>query len=239
MARTSITSRSGYDKRKLLAAANAVKRARATLINSRRYPLAPPRTGGFFGTRRNMKELKVIDQEQTASAIDSTGDVTFINGVATGTDFTDRVGRKIYMKSISIRFHIVPATTSQATGNYVRLLVIYDSQTNGAAPLVADVLRSASYLSHMNLNNRDRFKILMDKTFCMNCTTYTAGALTAGSPVPKKFNLYKKLSHEVIFQGTANTVGSVATGGIFVIPIAAADDIDALAFTSRIRFEDA
>jgi len=225
--------------RKIAAAARAVARARQILGRRGGSTLrAPLRSGGYFGTRRIAKELKVIDTTG-ATLADSSGDLILLSGVAAGTDFTDRIGRKIFLKSISLRFSMVPGTASTNQGDVVRVMLIYDTQTNGAAPATTDILTTASQLSHMNLNNRDRFRVLMDKNLTMGASIYAASALTQGAPVPRFFHMYRKIALEEIFQGTANTVGSIATGAIWLLIIGIQDDLTQTYYNARIRFEDA
>lgn len=229
-----------YGTRRQQAAAAAVARARATILSARRLPSAPPRTGGFFGTRRTgLKEQKVIDSGTQNTNFSAAGAVGLMNGVALGTDYTDRIGRKIVLKSIFMKFTIQPSTTSCPSGDSVRLLVVYDSQTNGAAPAVGDILNSATHIAPMNLNNRDRFKVLFDKHMTTEGNAFTAGAITAGASTPKFTKFYKKLDHEMIFQGTAATVGSIATGAIWLLLINLQGNLTNVYYNCRVRFEDA
>lgn len=229
--------------RRIQAAAAAVRRARATTLSSRRFPLAPPRTGGFYGQwnrpRGVGEELKTIDTGIVGvTPITTAGSVALINGVATGTDYTNRIGRKIMIKSIYVRFATLPNTVTAPLGDIQRIMLIYDKQTNGAAPAVTDILNTASYLDVNNLNNRDRFVVLKDKT--INCwpAAYAAGAVTAGNPNTMSFKFYKKCNLEQIFSGTGSTVGSIASGGIFLLFISAAATYN-LAYSARVRFSDA
>lgn len=239
MAPKVIITNTGFTKRRKLALANsAVKRARAVL---RARNVAPPRTGGFYGlyTRRGREELKTIDVATSLTPTLTGSSPTLLNGVATGTDYTNRIGRKILMKSLLLRLSIFnDTTTSDPTGDIIRVVVVYDCQSNGVAPAVTDVI-SGGFDGPMNLNNRDRFKILLDKFWTVPGQTYTAGTLTAGSPQPKYYKLYKKMSTEEIFSGTGATVGSIATGGIYIFAMSTGTTGNAVGVNSRIRFNDA
>lgn len=227
---------------KLAAAARATKRARETLLASRRASAAPLRTGGFYGpsVRRRTGELKTIDVDPNGISVTSTPNVVLLNGVAAGTDFTDRIGRKIVMKSLYLRAALYPADTVTAD-SVNRLLIVYDAQTNGAAPIITDVLKSSSPVAQLNLNNRDRFKILWDK--CISCGGQQNTATQALSNNHNQISIkkFKKLYHEVLFGGTAATVGSIQTGSIYLITVSnvAATDQMTMLYSTRIRFEDA
>ena len=142
---TNTTSSGLTRRRKIALAASAVKRARAVL---RARNLAPTRTGGFYGlyTRRGREELKTIDNQVGLAPTQTGSSVSLLNGVATGTDYTNRIGRKIILKSILLRCSMYnDTTTSDPNGDVVRVLVVSDSQTNGAAPSVGDILQTAAF----------------------------------------------------------------------------------------------
>lgn len=241
MARTSITSRKlKYNSRKVAAARQAVARASAVL---RGRTLAPARTGGFYGlyTKRGRDELKVIDSGSTSpGVVPVAGALILINGVATGTDYTARIGRKICLKSMLVRFNLAPNyAASDSTGETIRIMLVWDTQSNSAAPLVTDVLNAADYLSPNNLNNRDRFKILADKFLTLPGWTAAAGALVNGSPVEKNLKLYKKGYWETVFSGTGATVGSIQTGALYILYIGSGGAQTNFSYNSRVRFIDA
>lgn len=206
-------------------------------------PRAPLRTGGFYGLydRRGRNELKTIDGGTSSTNNPSAGIVTLLNGVATGTDYTNRVGRKTIMKSILFRLSLVPnaSATNGSVGDVLRVMLIYDCQTNGAAPAVSDVLQGGTLNNPMNLTNRDRFKIISDKFLTMGSFVLAASSLTTGSPRPVQLKIYKKMNLEMIFSGTGNTVGSIQTGGLFLLLISLNNQITTSVWDTRIRFIDA
>lgn len=210
-------------------------------VNRLRMPRAPPRTGGFYGPtiRRSINERKTIDVDPASYVCDTTGSVTLLNGVATGTDFTDRIGRKITIKSLYLTGFIAP-TDDTITHNMARIIVVYDMQTNGAAPVVTDVLKSSTSTSQINLQNRDRFRILIDKRYCVAKVDNTATQTFSGAPSMHKVQIYKRLNLETLFGGTAATVGSIQTGSIYLITIGSAAANAGSSFTgsSRVRFLD-
>lgn len=235
--------------RKAAAAASALRKA-ATIIRSRSSGLAGmPRTGGFHGNyvqfhrggggRKSYTELKYIDTAVTGSAITNSGAVTFLNGVAQGTDYTNRIGRKVIIKSILANFLFWPSLLQSDKGDCVRFLCVYDTQTNsGSAPAVTDILATADVNSPMNLNNRDRFHIIFDKRITMGAAAYTAGAFVSGAIFQKHTSLYKKCAKDVIFSGTGATIGSVQTGAIHLLTIAKNNTVTSMDCYFRFRFLD-
>lgn len=204
-------------------------------------PRAPLRTGGYYGLyqRRGRDELKVIDLA-TSNTVANTGTVTLLNSVGQGTDYTQRVGRKIYLKSMLFQLDLQPTGTSSIPlGDFVRCLVVYDCQTNAVNPTVADVLANGAWNSPMNLTNRDRFKVLIDKRVSVGAVTYTAGpVLTAGMVSPRTIRVYKKMNMEMIFGATGSGIGSISTGGVFLILLDEIGGVIGYSLYSRIRFQD-
>lgn len=203
-------------------------------------PRAPLATRGFYGqfSWRGRNELKVIDNPGGSGNFAAAGIVVLMNGVAQGTDYTNRIGRKILLKSWLFRVGIVPQAITSPSGDICRVMLIYDCQTNAATPAVTDILTTGFYNSPMNLNNRDRFKVLADKFVTIGAANYAAGALTTGSPVPRQIKIFKKMNMEEIFGGTGATVGSINTGGLFVVFISLSATTTYV-YDSRVRFLDA
>jgi hypothetical protein len=238
MARTSIKAvKAGSSRYKQLRAKQAVARASAYLRGR-----APPANRGFWGvgSQRGRDELKTIDTGTvTYAANDPTnGNFTLLNGVATGTDYTNRIGRKVIMKSLLIRGQFYNLSTgSDSNGDLLRLMVICDEQPNGAAPIITDILQTADHLAPLNLNNRGRFKVLYDKMLNMPAWTTSAGALVNGSPRIAYAKIFKKMTVPVIFNGTGSTVGSIQTNSVYIVTLAT-NNQTAFSFNSRIRFMD-
>lgn len=168
-----------------------------------------------------------------------------INGISQGTDATTRIGRKIKMKSLQIRWTVstqLPATGLNPAGlvaGDVRVLVVYDRQCNGVLPAVTDILQSGTVscvTSPMNLNNRERFIVLVDKFF----------HLDPQGPGSHVFRCYRKIpasAQDVIFNaGNAGTIADIVTGAVIVVTATTvqatvAGAIDGNMYT-RIRFLD-
>jgi len=224
--------------RKLVAKAGQLLRRR-----NAGTPRAPLRTGGWYGTydRRGRDELKFIDVDSLGTSL-VTGSVLLLNGIPQGTDYNERIGRKVMLKSLFIRFtiNVNPGVLGVLApqGDVVRLMIVYDAQANGAAPAITDILATVNYDSPMNLNNRDRFKVLHDKFHTMWAYNYSSGTtIIAGNAIPKFSQKYIKLNHEEVFGGVANTIGSIQTGSIFFLTISQ-NEITQVNLYSRVRFSD-
>lgn len=226
-------------------AAIALRRAAATLRRSYGPPLGPVATRGFYGLwqSRGRNELKTVDVSgtNTTPISTTTGTVSLINGVATGTDYTNRVGRKIILKSLLLRIMfnpVVTGTVDATLGDNVRLICVLDMQPNGVVISGSDLLlNTGSPTDPLNLNNRDRFKIIWDKMISFPSYKTTTGSLTTGSPTAKCMKLYKKMSQEVIFNGTGSTIGSIQTGALYLFQLCQGGFTQST-FSTRVRFID-
>lgn len=232
-------------------------------VRSMGVPGVAPRTGGFragYGSKDGEKKTIDIPASGTGTGsltnlnFNSTGSVVLLNGVAQGTDYNARVGRKIVMKSLYVRGMIyieaaVSGGTLSATipAQAARLILIADMQTNGAAPGLGDIIQttgtSPNIEAQLNLNNRDRFKVLKDKVYTFGTmSTDDGGGISAGvGPAMHSVKIYKKLNMETIFGGTDATIGSITSGGLYLVAIGsvAAGPADVnCRLTSRIRFTD-
>lgn len=172
----------------------------------------------------------------------TTWQLALVNGIAQGADFNQRIGRKSTMKSVIFNgnvFNLSTASLNAFNGAYTRLVIIYDTQPNsGSLPAGTDIFATNDPNSPMNLNNRDRFQVLMDvrkqvSAFLMSATP----ALATGNPANAYFKKYKKCNKETIFSGTTGTIGAISTGAIYLCFVADAA-VAAFDYYIRIRFTD-
>lgn len=174
-----------------------------------------------------------------------------LNVPLVGSELYQRVGRKIYMKSIQIKGYVYnTATALQSLG---RIYLIYDSQANGAAPTVGTVfnnmdgINATNGLSMINLNNRQRYKIIRDHQFTLPAVTYTAGVLTNGPqfnnthPNAYSINWYIPLNRlETIFnQINGGSVADIVSGSLLIGCMTdVANNTWSFTFCSRLRYYD-
>lgn len=154
-------------------------------------------------------ELKWIDNVFSGS-ITAAGAVQLCNGVAPGTSSITRIGRKIVMKSVILKTTVGCGTAGAALfRGKIKFSLVYDSQANATAPVIADIYASASANSNLNLDNRGRFKVLWKKCFAMD----QSGGLGSGyNESTKVINL------PTIFNaGTAGTVADIQTGALYLV----------------------
>lgn len=236
-------------RRSSIAKARNLSRFRA--ITAGRRTMGLPASRGFrpLGLR-GTGEKKVIDVAAGTIQINTTGSFNLLNGCVQGSDYSNRIGRKIVMRSLYIRGFAFPepsATAANSPSQQARMIIFLDSQPNGAAPAVTDLLNSATPASQLNLNNRDRFRVLRDQTFVFGPQVYAVSATAAptvtGTPSVADVNCYVKMGHETIFNaGNAGTIGDINSGALYMFwigSVTAGTGQDANAFvSSRVRFLD-
>lgn len=213
-------------------------------------------TRGFaanYGTYRKKgvkQELKVSDITTAQYAVNTTGTFTLLHVPILGTDYTQRIGRKTVIKSLYIRGRVLIENAQVFTAAITcaaqqpRMILFWDMQPNGAAPAVTDLLNTADSTSHLNLNNRDRFRIIKDKTFVFDPMVITAATAVANwNRTISDIKCYKKLTGEVIFNGTnGGTIADINSGALYMfwignVPAGTNDSLAVL--STRIRFDDA
>lgn len=222
------------------AAYRAAKKPRSRVSASavpRRLPLGSGRVEGFYGRFTRAKaagELKFLDTSLNQAGFDA-GPVivndTLCN-VPVGSSESERIGREIDIKSISLRLSVTssggPTLTTMDQADVFRLLIVQDKQPNGSVPLPQQVLTGAAGPYNMyNLEYEKRFVILHDKTITVNSdivAVCTAPSTT--DPVVQLLKGRKALSYEVeipcnikVMYNTTGTSGLdlIGTNNIFYL----------------------
>lgn len=205
-----------------------------------------------YGTRGwsyNTIEKKVQDIAVATYQVNTTGSFTLLCIPVVGADMNARVGRKINIKSVYIRGYVglqaalLSTADSEIPPQQARMIVFADMQPNAAAPAVTDLLNTATPASHLNLNNRDRFKILADKIFTfdsyINVSTATQSRAGVGVNC-LRVKCYKKMNLETIFNAVnGGSIADITSGALYMFWIGsqAASDANAIVGT-RVRYTD-
>lgn len=213
---------------------------------------APLATRGFGSMAYSSnREKKFFDIGVTAYQANTTGSFTLLHVPQVGADYNQRVGRKTIIKSIYIRGraqleNAANVATTTTPAQQTRMIIFLDSQPNGAAPAVTDLLLSAEPAAQLNPNNRDRFKVIKDKMFIFDplvISTTATQSFAIANRTMHDIKCYKKLNIETVFNATnAGTIGDINTGALYMFwigSVAAGANVDANAVVStRVRFDD-
>jgi len=199
------------------------------------------------------QELKAFDVAVTTTNVDVVAAppnfLTNLNCPINGAELYQRVGRKIYMKSLHLKGWLQIAAT--ALQDFVRIVVYYDSQPNAAAPTFAQLFQDSnaaagsSFLSEINLVNRERFQILRNIEVLTPSSTYAAGVQT-NTAYPEtngrlRVNEFIPLKGlETIFNATnGGTVADISSGALgFVVFSSENSNSVTFQWSSRLRYYD-
>ncbi len=197
-------------------------------------------------------ELKFHDIDWNENAADLTaGKISNTDSlVKIGQGITEslRIGRKCVIKNIGWRGKLLFGAQAAAVispAQTIRLMVVFDSQANGAKPDVSGsggVLESANYQSFNNLVNKGRYIVVFDKVFQFNPIA-AAGDGTANDTgaIEKNFTFFKKCNIVMEYSGVANpaAITELRTNNIFGLIISSTSATDVtLDSKFRFRFSD-
>lgn len=163
------------------------------------------------------------------------GSFTALNAISEGASFYNRIGRKISMKSIRLTYVIerYQNVTPVNVPEVLRVMLIYDRQSNGSFPSITDVLQAYkgdgnnssagnAVLCYLNMTNSERFSVLADQWIDIpdpSDSTYKsgiAGILNYNNEMPR--DRYIKLKGlETTYKAQPAAIGSIATGGLYLV----------------------
>jgi len=192
-------------------------------------------------------------------ALNSTGTILALNLIQVGSSMFNRIGRKVEMRSVRLILKLNTMAVTRATVNpdLGRVMIIYDRQTNGANPALADFLQDTDQagtnttenFSGINMNNRERFVTIMDKKLMLPQGTATAGVMTnvfpSGDDVPiicDEFRRLKGLTTHFGADSNPAVIGDIRTGGLFLVSLAgfaAGAELYNMNFNVRLKYVDA
>jgi len=200
----------------------------------------------------------------TPLTVNQTGLIGAINLVTAGSFFFNRVGRKIEMRSVELSYQITTLTATLTTPqDWLRIMIVYDRQTNGAYPAISDVLQdtdsaganTSGVSAGLNLNNRDRFLVVYDDRTQLPAMTNTAGVVS--NAFPNSFggrngtstgfgnvHIFRKFKGGLVAHFKADStpavIGDVATGGLYVITLGtqAVGNYSITPWKFRVRYTD-
>jgi len=225
-------------------------------------PLRPAVGYGVPASRLvgNKPEIKSVDlvAGPVTKPTSTTAQFTLLNAIQEGSSFYNRVGRKIMMRSLHLTGLVFQNQGGAGVDEYLRHMIVYDRQPNGAVPSIADILldydntgtTTTNSLSGLNMNNADRFVILRDMRVAIPKNDDNGGLQDVSAAVIdyttnrvniNEFVLLKNL--ETHYKATTNpgVIGDIASGALWFVQfgnVAAATAAYAVAFQARLRYHD-
>lgn len=185
----------------------------------------PQNVVGLYNRRT---ELKTVDTGAT-NTFSTTPVFQILNAIRLGNDDYQRVGKEIKMKSLLLTAQVQDLRRNSNAHDWIRYMIVYDRQTNGAAPLIADILSSvdinggvtSTVRSAKNDNNKDRFKILLDQSFGISNDSNNGSNQAAQrgcGPFPTYIKHYIKLGGLITkFLSDAGGVPMIGSGSLYLV----------------------
>jgi len=188
--------------------------------------------------------------------ISTTGRFTLLNGVQTGNGFFNRRGRKMTMKSLHLtgQFHY-SGQDGVGTNEYLRVMVVYDREANGAFPTSAQILANTdntgtnvtNSLSNRNMTEAERFLVLRDIRVAIPQDANVATTSLFANVIDynnQRINIDEFIDLkglETVFSASTNpaAIGDITAGSLFLFTLGNTPDADApysVSFNARLRF---
>ena len=161
--------------------------------------------------RRLGQEVNFVDTASAEYAMNTTGSIALLATIAQGAAQTQRIGRKIQLKSIQVRGMVTADNTTIATkGTW---FIVYDKRPDGALPAITDILVSASSRSMTNSVNVGRFQIICRKDYSIVGNDTTAGQQTDKSHY--SVEKFIKINKRVVFKAAGTgAIGDIEQGAL-------------------------
>jgi len=224
-----------------------------------------PQLSGRYTMREGhvLKSVDIVSKTQYFNL--TTPDVFLVNAVAEGPAPYQRIGRRTKCISISMKGEIRPnlAGTAALDASTVRYMIVYDRQPNGIIPAFNEIIQATdsagantnAALDGMNLNNRDRFVILRDRTHMLppigvgGATPAKAQGMVVDLSSDTKYSLnlteYIKTKAITQYRGATATIGDIISGAIVVVAVSNIDVVGvanqsawSCTYNLRVRYSD-
>jgi len=176
-------------------------------------------------------------EKKNVDTIGSTGniatnqfsEVDHLNIIGQGTSASTRIGRKVQMKSIFLRW-----TTSTGLNNApIRIVLIYDRNSTTALPAIGDIFTADNFNGNLNLNNSDRFIVLADEVHNANFATNVPG-----SNLQYAGTIFRKMNLDAMWATSTGDIASQTSGAVYVMTCGLAGIGAGIGYQCRIRYTD-
>lgn len=166
-----------------------------------------------------------------------------INGLAQGTGVINRIGNKVNILALDIRWTMSAnsAASTAITPSRVRVILVWNRQTNGSLLSLPNLLQDPNAVTNINSAfnyvARDRYKVLYDKVFDLG---YDGDVLESRELKHGKIIKYFKHKPSVTYNAGGATISDIVKNSLELYFIS---DVNLLGPTiswqGRLLFEDA
>lgn len=218
----------------------------SVLISAARSRGSVPRHVAMRANRHLRTEVKTIDTATGGMNFDANSAVAscmiLLNTCATGAAPTQRIGKRIHMKSIAIRGTIAVSTATLL--ERIALLLIYIRTPNQAAtlPAVNTILATQSATALSNRDNASKFKIIRRWDYVLSGNSTTPATGKENIHIDKFISL-KNLTSSWTNASTNGTIGEFEEGALILLSVGnnnnGATTTPTGGFNTRVYFSDA
>lgn len=232
------------------------------------YKKKPKSITSKFAAKKKSREVKTIDAMFYGNYVDvyvpdalpytilPVGTTPSIQNLATciqGPGIANRIGNKIALKAIRVRgtLYGTGEGSGLTTPTYMRVLLVYDRQVNGAYPAVntifsdidlSNAINPGDYQSSLNPQFYDRFIVLMDKFQVFGeALSTTLGPTEMRQYVIDEYVKLKGLETCFKTSSVGSPITDLASGALYLITIGSDINGDAdwgLRIKTRLRYYD-
>jgi hypothetical protein len=226
-----------------LAGKGGSKRSRSLVVPGyTRTAGAYARASGYSGEKKYLDANSGAVASYTVTKQAGTIIPSF-NLIAQGASANERIGTKVNLTNINAAITFrnqndAPSSGHQASG-VARVIWYVDTQCNGAAALVTDILEAARYDSYRNMNQAERFVVLKDKTVALTPSLAGKSTTLAAAPQQRIVKFSWKGNRTLTFKNDATAViTNVKSENIGLLIISEVDDDLAYTYSARIKFTE-
>jgi len=187
---------------------------------------------------RHQPELKSYQLAASfTNVVSGSGAIIYLSPIAQGTDVDDRIGDKVHMHSIAVKFKVTGGLDSTAGSlGLVGVYLIKDLQSNGVVPTVAGTSQSifvnpGPVQAMINPTTKDRFKLIRSYVYG-SYATYSGNQLPLGQ-------FASKANHIMTYHDSTTAQTGAGKNAYYLVCLTDSNDTTDLATYSEIRFTDA
>lgn len=171
-------------------------------------------------------EKKFCDVSFAPTAVNNTGNSSWLSSISEGTDYNQRNGISVKAVSLSLRGSVQLPPSVANEGQQIRLILVRD--TEDTIPGFGDLLEAVTTYSPLNHINVSRFQVLWDHVY----------TLSAAGTTVVQFRKYFKCSDHIKW---SNTTTGIREGHFYLFYVSdgtGATSNPLLNFYSRMRYID-
>lgn len=172
-------------------------------------------------------EPKFVDTTFTTAVLGTTLLYSRLTAIAGGTTDSQRIGNKILLKDLFIRFTIVMNTA--ATSTIYRVLLFVDKEADGASPTSPTPLAAASTEAPLDMDESKRFVIIRDQ--------YIPLSINGNRQIGRK--IFATLNFHCDFDGTGSGIADAKQNQLYLAFISSDNtNQSTVSAYSRVKYYD-